>query len=75
MSHSYHALAFTDAVLAAQARYGSRAAVERYHRAHAAPLPPRPAAGLRAPPPEARPGTGDALTGLERQFLAELDGF
>jgi predicted pyridoxine 5'-phosphate oxidase superfamily flavin-nucleotide-binding protein len=75
MSHRYHALAFTDAVLAAQARYGSRAAVERYHRAHDAPLPLRPVAGVRAPTPEARPGTGDALTGLERQFLAELDGF
>jgi predicted pyridoxine 5'-phosphate oxidase superfamily flavin-nucleotide-binding protein len=75
MSRSYHALAFTDAVLAAQARYGSRAAVERYDRAHDAPAPRRTVIGVRAPTPEARPGTGDLLTGLERQFLAELDGF
>jgi hypothetical protein len=51
MSHSYHALAFTDAVLAAQPSNGSRAADARYPRAPRAPPPPRPAAGVRAPTP------------------------
>ena len=75
MSHSYHSLAFTDAVLSAQARYGSRAAIERYHRAHGAPQPRHTAVGAQASTPQARPGTGDALTQLEREFVGGLDGF
>ena len=76
MSHRYHTLAFTTSVLDAQSRYGSRAAVARYHRAHGEPsTQQQPAPSSRTPGQRPRPGTGDALTDVERQFIAELDGF
>lgn len=76
MSHQYHSLAFTTSVLEAQSRYGSRLAVARYHRAHGEPSTDQhPDAASPAPGRRPRPGTGDALTDAERQFIGELDGF
>ena len=67
MSRSYHPLAFTDDVVDAQVRYGSRAALDRLDRTH--PGPSSSAAGLDESPAR------DPLTADERDFLGGLDGF
>jgi predicted pyridoxine 5'-phosphate oxidase superfamily flavin-nucleotide-binding protein len=75
MSSSYHALAFTEGVLDAQVRYGSRPALARLDRMQ----PPQTRAGHGEDKgPAAQPVAAlprDALTADERGFLAELDAF
>src|SRR3954451_12315957 len=76
MSHGYHSIAFTEDVLEAQSRYGSRAAVERYRRVHDdAETSGRAREQQWGPPPEPRVGAGDPLTPFERDFVSQLDGF
>src|SRR6478735_7357794 len=67
MSRSYHPLAFTDDVVDAQVRYGSRAALDRLDRTH--PGPSSSAPGLD------ESSARDPLTSDEQEFLSELDGF
>src|SRR3954462_9653812 len=73
MSRSYHQLAFTAEVLDAQARYGSRTALDRLDRTHPGPSSSAAGSGGRASP--GLESARDPLTEDERAFLAELDGF
>ena len=59
MSRHYHSIAFTEPVVDAQIRYGSRAAVDRADRHHV----PGPAQAL------------DPMGSAEREFIAGRDGF
>ena len=60
MSEGYPTIAETDAVRAAQARLGSRSALARLERPHDATSAAEPR---------------DPLTGFEREFVGERDGF
>src|SRR4051812_18270694 len=70
MSNGYRRVAFTHDVLAAQADYGSRGALDRLERVH--PRPPDRAA-LLGHVTDSVPR--DPLTADERAFLDGLDGF
>ena len=60
MSDEYARIAFSEHVKAAQERYGSRAAIDRWvQQQYSAPTS----------------GPGRELTSFEREFLAERDGF
>jgi uncharacterized protein len=69
MSKSYHRLAFTPAVLDAQAAYGSRAALDRLDRSH-----PGPGGAPTGAHPD-RLDARDPLTDDEREFIGGIDGF
>ncbi|MER5650998.1 pyridoxamine 5'-phosphate oxidase family protein [Streptosporangium sp. NPDC002524] len=83
MSRNYHSIAFTDPVLDAQDRYGSRTAVHRTDRRLAGPRPSSIGAADgtgSAPDTEAAETDGldqikDPLGRTERDFIAGRDGF
>jgi predicted pyridoxine 5'-phosphate oxidase superfamily flavin-nucleotide-binding protein len=74
MSRAYRMMAFTDPVLEAQVRYGSRAALARSDHHPAVTAAPPPAAG-RGAATDPSANVRDPMGAGEREFIGAQDGF